>query len=524
MKKVVFLFSLSTLIVCLVLAAITDHRWEDWYITFRASKNLALGNGLVYNPGELLMTYTSPIGTLIPALLKYIFLNFSDDVVIWGYRIICAIILAVVPYFLIKTLDRLAVAGTTIFFALVCFVFNFLIIDNTINGMESGFMVFFMSYLLYILITEPKNFVFHLSICFAGLMYTRPDGFIYGGAIVFAFCLFNKNIAGLSRTEFLKPLAKALIISILLFAPWFLWTWHYYGTPIPHTIIAKSRYVDLRYLIATAFYFVTSYQGLRELFMPPNFDFGEWESLSYIPQFLSLLTSLYWINIKGNIRARSISFATFIMIIYLKCLSGQGAMTWYLPSVTLPSIVVLVLAFQDLLLFLQGRKKIPGKIFVYPLAIFISLYFMSSFVFATVQIKFQQEIIESGNRKQIGLWLKNNSGKGETVFMECLGYIGFYSEMKTLDFPGMSSPEVVAARKQLGTNNFSALIDHLRPDWLVLRPGEIEKINLENPVLLKNDYSVVKVFDRTDDVNKENLMFGKWYPYFDSHFTIYKKQ
>ena len=34
--------------------------------------------------------------------------------------------------------------------------------------------------------------------------------------------------------------------------------------------------------------------------------------------------------------------------------------------------------------------------------------------------------------------------------MECLGYIGFFSGLKTLDIPGMSSPEVVASRRKLG--------------------------------------------------------------------------
>ena len=42
--------------------------WEDYYITFRASRNLATGHGLVFNVGDRLQTFTSPIGALLLAL------------------------------------------------------------------------------------------------------------------------------------------------------------------------------------------------------------------------------------------------------------------------------------------------------------------------------------------------------------------------------------------------------------------------------------------------------------------------
>src|SRR5450755_4887932 len=53
--------------VTLVWSAYTHHVWEDFYITYRASKNLALGNGLVFTVGERLQTFTSPLQALIPA-------------------------------------------------------------------------------------------------------------------------------------------------------------------------------------------------------------------------------------------------------------------------------------------------------------------------------------------------------------------------------------------------------------------------------------------------------------------------
>ena len=39
-------------VACLGFALFTGHIWEDYFITFRSSLNLATGHGLVYQPGE----------------------------------------------------------------------------------------------------------------------------------------------------------------------------------------------------------------------------------------------------------------------------------------------------------------------------------------------------------------------------------------------------------------------------------------------------------------------------------------
>ena len=61
-------FGVGAIAVSLGFAAFTLHAWEDYFITFRASLNLATGNGLVFQPGERVHTFTSPLGTLLPAL------------------------------------------------------------------------------------------------------------------------------------------------------------------------------------------------------------------------------------------------------------------------------------------------------------------------------------------------------------------------------------------------------------------------------------------------------------------------
>ena len=47
---------------------VTGHVWEDFLITFRFSKNLVEGNGLVFNPGERVQGFTSALNVMVPAI------------------------------------------------------------------------------------------------------------------------------------------------------------------------------------------------------------------------------------------------------------------------------------------------------------------------------------------------------------------------------------------------------------------------------------------------------------------------
>lgn len=62
------LLGLAAIVVTLAFAAFTGHRREDSFIAFRASLNFTNGHGLVLPPGERVRSFTSPLGTLRPAL------------------------------------------------------------------------------------------------------------------------------------------------------------------------------------------------------------------------------------------------------------------------------------------------------------------------------------------------------------------------------------------------------------------------------------------------------------------------
>src|SRR5690606_4055025 len=79
----------------LLFALLTNHAWEDYYITLRSSRNLVEGHGLVFNPGERVHTFTSPLGVLVPALCTWVTGIGNESAGLWVFRIFNATLIGI---------------------------------------------------------------------------------------------------------------------------------------------------------------------------------------------------------------------------------------------------------------------------------------------------------------------------------------------------------------------------------------------------------------------------------------------
>ena len=77
-KRPAVTIAVAAFLVALGFAIYTQHVWEDYFITFRCSRNLATGHGLVFTPGERLQSFTSPLGVLLPAGFSWLTDNQSE--------------------------------------------------------------------------------------------------------------------------------------------------------------------------------------------------------------------------------------------------------------------------------------------------------------------------------------------------------------------------------------------------------------------------------------------------------------
>src|SRR5687767_14415956 len=154
----------------LAFAAFTEHAWEDYFITLRSSRNLVEGNGLVFNAGERVHTFTSPLGVLLPAVCTALAGPNREELALWLFRLINAALLggaAWLVWLRTETL-RLGAVGRVVLFGLLFAEAK--LVDFSINGMETAILVFFVMLLWSELEAEGPPRVRVLALAVGGLM------------------------------------------------------------------------------------------------------------------------------------------------------------------------------------------------------------------------------------------------------------------------------------------------------------------------------------------------------------------
>ncbi len=381
--------------------------------------------------------------------------------------------------------------------------------------------------------------VLKLGLAEAGLMWTRPDGFIYFCALGVGFLLFDAGrLIGQSRLGLLKVFLWAGALTTVLYLPWLLWAWHYFGSPIPHTIIAKGLARHLSAVSPRSWFLavVSSPIGMLRTsagstFLPAYaLVFGGWHwTVGLYGKGLACLCVFYWCLPLARPQARAASFAFMLGHFYLSY-AASFPFPWYVPNCTILGAFVLAHIVQhglDLALLLKARDEATCRGLLACTRIgAVSVLGAASLLFlcAAWQLRVQQREIEDGTRKQIGLWLRQQaSSPADRVFLEPLGYIGYFSQLKMLDTPGLCAPEVVAAEKKLRTTSLAEVIAALQPDWLVLRPAEAALVGKAKPDLLTTAYSKAKEFDASERVAAYRWLPGRGYLVFDQKFIVFKR-
>jgi hypothetical protein len=146
------------------------------------------------------------------------------------------------------------------------------------------------------------------------------------------------------------------------------------------------------------------------------------------------------------------------------------------------------------------------------------------YVAVSVQLREQQRLIEWGLRAPLGKIMAGAArSPHDTVFLEPLGYIGFYSGLAMRDTPGLCAPEVIALRKA-GTLSMSGLASALQTDWVVLRGIEYLRFSEAERAELDQSYRLWLVVDKQAEVESVPWLPGRDLLLFDSYFTVWRRK
>jgi hypothetical protein len=534
-------FVVAACLVCLVYTLYTKQTWEDSLITLRHCENLLNGNGLTYNPGEKVHGFTSPINVLLLTLCHFVTGGSSYVATFWLYRVFTIAAFAASGVLLLKTINDTPPRWSAAkWFLGIFYLFDVKTVAFSVNGMETGFMLLFVAWAVYLLSRSNADQWLWRGLCWGGLMWTRPDGCVY----IVAFALAELIFLCTSRRVTVVSLAKSAAVCLTVFGPWLAWAWSYYGSPIPHTIIAKTNLElgPLNQLVAAMDSYVAvlitmAAQAFRPIYYAEQTHWLGDEIferiLSGSTVFVGLVALLYFIYPARDRFGRAMSFCfafvcsyfTYMTIVY----------PWYYPAATLlgataftrcATFFALTSNAQD-----QPRCGWPvRKVVALVALVVLAAGAMLLFGPAALEQRVHQAEIEMGNRALIGKWLKENGSITERVYLEPLGYIGYFSGMQMNDYPGLVSPEVVRIRHQLSKDKQSIqmarllVIPELKPEWVVLRFGEFQAMTrLPMFEAFKKDYTFMREFSVHKKLDDSGYVPGIVGMRYDAGFVVFRR-
>lgn len=230
----------------------------------------------------------------------------------------------------------------------------------------------------------------------------------------------------------------------------------YFGSIVPQSALAKTAVYN--------FDFITTIQTVLIQFTP----FTETTVLRIIVKSIPFALLLFGAVLSFRRHTALLPFTVFFVVYCLALgLSGVMIFRWYLIPAVFASYILIAIAASWVLEMIPRISSI-GQHAVAALSALTILIVHTALLQKRVESLGALQQFEENVRKEIGLWLKNNAAKGSVVFLEPLGYIGYYAGTGLVlrDEIGLVAPDVLRYRT-LGDGWYVPCLKALRPQYIV---------------------------------------------------------
>lgn len=418
-----------------------DSTYDDVFLAYRYAQNLVAGRGFVFNPGENFLGTPAPLFVLLLALAKKT-LGFLDMVQIGGL-----------------------ISGTSL---TLCALFIYLLarqFSQRLVGVVAAFFVLFNPLIVMTLGGETPIYLMLASAAFYSYFRERflLTGFLLalavmnrGEAVVLVATLLGYDLLMRRKIPW-----GAIGIFLVTLAPWLIFSFAFFGSPLTHSLGAKmaQRHAGLPPFAPRAIFWVRDvvFQNDRLMvaFVPP-IALGAlgclWRARGWLPFFA-------WIA------AQTAGYLVLDLPFY----------HWYIAHLGLGLAVLLGLGVAVPLWLkpLEGKRaKIAGIESGVRLArgLGIALMSLSLILSASVVV----EAVEAYDRGlpnpsnyiyvKTGKWLAEHTPPTASVAYLEIGQIGYYSNRKIIDVLGLVTP---GAAKRVAKGDFLWVYLAYQPDYII---------------------------------------------------------
>ena len=414
--------------------------YDDPFITYRYAANLQHGLGFVYNPGERVLSTTTPLFTVLLALLGILWPDLPHLATLLG-----AFSLALGGLFL-WDLAHTWQAPLVGWSGLLLYP-TFPLLVSTLGSETLLYLAFCLG--AFAFYARQR---YAMTAIIAGLaILTRPDG------ILVAFILVVHYLFWIRRP--IPWLALGLFLGLTI--PWFAFAWFYFGSPLPATLAVKQHQGAMA--ISQKFA-----PGLLTILRP----YTKW---SYILEAGLMVAGMLFMFRRAHQWAVFLAWTMLYFLAYSAL--GVSSYFWYYAPLVPGFIVLLGLGISSI-------SRIFSSIRIIPLYNIISV--------ALLLFLFPAQTYDLGKMRQhpdnrlgiypvVGEWLRKNIPSEASVGTLEIGIIGFYAQRRMIDFAGLIQPQVSNQLTTHATYEDVALwaVQHYHPDYLVIQENSFPRLEQE---------------------------------------------
>ena len=476
---------------------------DDAYIIFRYVENVFAGHGPVYNPGERICGVTTPLYLGWLVLVKALTGGDVVSLAIRGNVLFFALTVWGLAS-LVRTITRSDIAA-------MCAAGFFALFPNmnyiSISGMESAMFSALMVWALALAVQERP-----LAACIVGglSIACRPEGVFVAAALL-----------PLLPWRDLRVITKCALAGALPVLIWILFAAVYYGTPVPHSVVAKSQplYPQAPGTVLNICLNTVAGWGGATL--------GGW--IGYLISALSIIAAVVLLRSR-EARARGLTLVLLPVLMFGFYIVGNPKMfMWYWMHLFISLLILLICGWHAAATMLRERMAGKGDTLA-------RAWCALGLIWLIVLLGVNWSLVSRGTGslmalhrdvapypqrvvtyRQVAGYLSGHLKDGDVVAAPEIGSFGYYLEGKVLDTCGLVSPEAIPFLPVPEEERYSdgsvstALIQKELPEYIVSMPGFIRNS------LFKSDwfhatYGIMKVQPMArpiDQVNKDVIIFAR---------------
>lgn len=467
-------------LLILQIQAIWPFTIDDMYISLRYAKHWAAGDGLLWNvnspPVEGYSNFSFVVLGAVSLLLNI------DPVIalkvagLIGLCCTCFFIFAITRFWFEPRESLIPCLGILLYKGQILWAVSGF--ETTIyQACISGAVYFAFRGLGYQFFSDPRGNPEQISFILSGLLLsfaamTRPEAPVF---MAIFFLLMCWDMPQSERKSHWQGIGFFVLTLLLIYLPYFLWRWHYYGFLFPNSVYCKG--------------FINHTNLLDKNYLKLIWPFA-------LFAFLACLKN----------QDKRYYFLWLPSLIYLIILIGSDPIVAFDNRLFLPAFVLLVpLAFQGISALVLGYLKTRGQEFT--LSLFLICFCMAFFFIPTKTLSeyryFRQNPIEGEKlRSNVVQWLKTHAETGDAVVLSDSGLIPYYSNLNFIDSYCLNNVTMTQYPKAEMYEQFCQQILLEKPKIIILTSliehGQITYTPSDSCLKLKlnnqNGYKSIKIF------------------------------